>query len=159
MNKTAITALVITLAALLAAPSLAGGGLPGADAKAIWNYITKTSPYKSWGSWPDYSGLQRARSPHGPYNKVFVNGVGLSSTKAPVKYGTMEVKVAQSKDGKVKDITVQYKVKGFNPSAGDWYWVKYSPQGKVAAAGKVGGCIRCHRAMAGNDYIMVHNFK
>ena len=159
MVKTAIAVLVVMLGFALTAPALAGGGLPGADAGAVWNYISKTSPYKNWGSWPDYQGLRRARSPHGPYNKVYVNNAGLSSKKAPANYGAMEVKVAQTKDGQVKDITVQYKVKGYNPGAGDWFWAKYSPQGKVAAAGKVGGCIRCHRAMAGNDFIMVHNFK
>jgi len=25
--------------------------------------------------------------------------------------------------------TVMYKVEGYNPDAGDWFWVKYSPQG------------------------------
>jgi cytochrome P460 len=159
MSKTVIAALLVMLGFAFSAPALAGGGLPGADAAAVWNYITKTSPYKNWGSWPDYQGPQRARSPHGPYNKVYVNGLGLSSKKAPAKYGTMEVKVAQSKDGKVKNITVQYKVKGYNQEAGDWFWAMYSPEGKVGKAGKIKGCIRCHGAMADNDFIMVHNFK
>jgi len=133
--------------------------LPPPEAAAVWQYITKTSPFTGWGSWPDYRGRQEARSPHGPYNRVYVNHIGLGSAKPPVNHGTMEVKTAQDAGGKIKVVVVQYKVKGYNPAAGDWFWAKYSPGGRVAAAGKVKGCIRCHSALAENDYIMVHHFR
>jgi len=29
-----------------------------------------------------------------------------------------------------------YKVAGYNPGAGDWFWAKYSPQGKADKFGK-----------------------
>ncbi len=159
MPKTALLTLLVLLALALCAPAISGGGLPKPDAASVWSYITKDSPYQKWQSWPDYQGLHRARSPHGPYNKVYVNQAGLTSKKAPANYGTLEVKVAQTKEGQVRDITVQYKVKGYNPAAGDWFWAVYTPQGKVKASGKVNGCIRCHGAAADNDYIMVHSFK
>lgn len=159
MAKTALAALLVVLAVAWTAPAISGGSLPGPDAAAVWNYITKVSPYQKWQSWPDYQGLHKARSPHGPYNRVYVNGTGLGSSKAPAKYGTMEVKVAQTKSGKLKNISVQYKVKDYNPGAGDWFWAVYSPQGKVAVSGKPQGCIRCHGANADNDYVMVHQFR
>ncbi|MEW5911812.1 MAG: cytochrome P460 family protein [Thermodesulfobacteriota bacterium] len=159
MPKTAMVILLAALAVAVSAPVVSDSGLPKPDAASVWNYISKVAPYQKWQSWPDYQGLHRARSPHGPYNKVYVNQVGLSSKKAPVNYGTMEVKVAQTKEGQVRDITVQYKVKGYNPGAGDWFWAVYTPQGQAKASGQVKGCIRCHGAAADNDYIMVHSFK
>ncbi len=59
-------------------------------------------------------------------------------------------------------ITAMYKTKGYNPTAGDWYWVKYNPDGSVAnkstdagvkhLAGRVQGCIRCHDGADGGDF-------
>ena len=46
-----------------------------------------------------------------------------------------------------------YKIKGYNPSAGDWFWAKYNPDGTVAAQGRVKACIDCHSAKKDNDYI------
>ncbi len=52
-----------------------------------------------------------------------------------------------------------YKVKGYNPKAGDWYWVKYGTDGSVAKAGKPKGCVSCHSGAEDNDYILVHDFE
>ena len=37
-----------------------------------------------------------------------------------------------------------YKTAGYNPDAGDWYWAKYSPDGKADKYGKPAGCVGCH---------------
>lgn len=153
-------ALMATFLAL--APALAAEGneaMPPPRAQALWSYISKTSPYTQWGQWTDYKGLRFSRSPHGPYNQVYVNQAGLSSRKAPLNYGTIEVKASQAKDGKLQNLVVMYKVKGYNPSAGDWFWAMYTPQGHPLAAGKLAGCIRCHGAMGDNDYVLVHQFR
>ncbi len=52
-----------------------------------------------------------------------------------------------------------YKVKGFNPEAGDWFWAKYTPDGQVQAAGKAEMCIKCHGAKKENDYFMTGPIK
>ena len=52
-----------------------------------------------------------------------------------------------------------YKVEGFTPKNGAWFWVKYGPKGKVDKSGKVTGCIGCHMSAEDNDYIFVHEFK
>jgi len=144
---------------LLSLPLPAVAEMPGPDAGALWEYITKTSPYTKWGFWPDHQGMQPGRSPHGPQHKVYVNEAGLTSTKPPANYGAIEVKESYTRDGKLADITVQYKIKGYNPADGDWYWAEYTPEGDVKFEGKVGICIRCHGARAANDYILVHEFK
>jgi len=38
-------------------------------------------------------------------------------------------------------ITAMNKIKGYNPEAGDWFWVKYAPDGKALKKGKPAGCI------------------
>lgn len=139
--------------------SLAFAEMPSPEAGSLWKYISKTSPYTSWGFWPDHQGLQEGDAPHGPLHKVFVNEPGLTSTHAPVNNGTIIVKENIGKDKELKALTVMYKVKGYNPDAGDWFWVKYGTDGTADKAGKVQGCIGCHGGMADNDYIMVHSFE
>ena len=50
-------------------------------------------------------------------------------------------------------VTPMYKVQGYNPDAGDWFWAKYGPDGKVETAGKVESCIDCHNAGKAGNYI------
>ena len=62
-------------------------------------------------------------------------------------------------DKKLAALTVMYKVKGYNPQAGDWFWAKYLPDGKIAAEGRVDACIQCHSMAKANDYIMIAPLK
>ena len=47
-----------------------------------------------------------------------------------------------------------YKVEGYNPEGGDWFWLKYTPDGRIEKEGKVAGCIGCHAAAQGNDWLL-----
>lgn len=133
--------------------------MPGADAEALCQYVLKEDPYTKWGFWPDHKGLQEGDAPHAPQHKVYVNSIGLNGKKAPAGFGTIVVKENIGKDNKLKALTVMYKVEGFNPEAGDWFWAKYSPSGSVETSGKVKGCISCHSSAEDNDYIFVHEFE
>ena len=133
--------------------------LPGPNADALWEYITKDSPYSKWSFWPDHQGMQPGRAPHGPLHKVYVNGPLIGSPQPPVAYGSIQVKENYSSNQKLKAITVMYKIQGFNPADGDWFWVSYSPDGKAEEAGKVEACIGCHGTRSKNDFILVHDFK
>jgi hypothetical protein len=57
-------------------------------------------------------------------------------------------------DKRLVELSVMFRIKGYNPGAGDWHWFQYAPDGKVLAAGRVETCIRCHEAKKVNDYIM-----
>lgn len=133
---------------------------PEPDPDKLWRFITQESAYDSWGFWGDHKGLQPGGAPHGPFHKVYVNERGLKSMKAPVQHGTLIVKENYGDEtGKeLKAVTVMYKVKGYNPEAGDWFWVKYTPQGVAEKYGRPQGCINCHASLVDNDYIMVHGF-
>lgn len=139
---------------LLAGNSLADGHMPGPDAEALWTYITKDDPYTQWGYWPDHQGMQLGRAPHGANHKVFVNRLGLESNMPPAAFGTIEVKENYNSDEKLIAITVMYKIMGYNPGDGDWFWVKYTPEGHADKAGKPAGCIGCHGTRAANDFIL-----
>lgn len=132
--------------------------MPEADPGELWNYITKVSPYKEWRQWLDHQGIQPGRAPHGPLHKVYVNENAFNSPKPPVQYGAIVVKENYSKTEELKAITVMYKVIDYNPKDGDWFWVKYTPQGKAKPFGKPAGCIGCHGTRAHNDFILVHEF-
>jgi len=90
---------------------------------------------------------------------LFVNKTGTASGKNAAEVGTIVVKENIGNDNKLKALTVMYKVEGFNPENGDWFWAKYIPKGKVDKSGKVTGCIGCHTSVEDNDYIFVHEFK
>jgi len=50
-----------------------------------------------------------------------------------------------------------YKIKGYSPDTGDWFWAKYETVGKVVASGRVSACIMCHEVKKDNDYIFSGN--
>ena len=90
---------------------------------------------------------------------------GLTSRTDELPYGSIVIKENYSPEKKLGAITVMERIKGYNPEAGDWFWVKYSGEGEVLTAemkgkevplaGKVPGCIGCHAASSGGiKYIM-----
>ena len=135
--------------------------MPGADAGELWNFITETSPYTEWSYWPDYEGYQPGKSPHGAILRVFVDEHGMANIaddmKSSMDNGVVIVKENFMPDTTLAALTVMYKVEGFNPEVGDWFWAKYSPDGTVAASGTPGGCIGCHGGVASNDYLFTGN--
>lgn len=69
----------------------------------------------------------------------------------------------------LKAVTVMYKRPGYDPEDKDWFWVKFDPKGGVlknpkgmSLAGKVAkgapeGCIACHKAAPGGDFVFNHD--
>lgn len=145
-------------AALALAPGVwAGGDLPPADGPALWQYLSQANPYQKWSHWPGAGGKIPGNTPHGKIVQIFVNGPALAAIKAgksSMPSGAMVLKENYTGDGKtLVAITPMYKVKGYNPGGGDWFWVKYGPEGKTLAQGKLKGCINCHRAVADQGWI------
>ena len=103
MKKNLVIGFVMLLTALFSA-SLVMSEMPGSDADALWNYITKDSPYQKWSFWPDHQGIQDGRAPHGPRHKVYVNDKALTSTAPPLQYGSIQVKENFNMAGELKTI-------------------------------------------------------
>ncbi len=159
MQKKIIVSCLAMAMTLSSASFAISEDMPDADGDALWNYISKVSPYTKWSYWPDHQGMLEGRAPHAPQHKVFVNKQALESKSAPLQFGAIEVKENYSMDNELKAITVQYKVEGYNPKDGDWFWAKYSPTGETLKAGKLKGCIGCHSTRVANDFVLVHEFK
>jgi hypothetical protein len=155
--KLSLKALAVGI--ILFSSQMAGVERPGPDPGELWTYITEDSPYTEWGFWDDHQGIQPGNGPHGPFHRVFVNETLLNAADVPVPYGSILVKESFDQNQQPTNITVMYKVKDYNPDAGDWFWARYSLDGTPGPAGKVKACIGCHGVKAANDYITTHEIK
>lgn len=157
-------ALVASLAAPM--PAVAAGmgnaDLPAASGKALWDYITTVKYQESFTLWPGKGKLYKGTEPHGALLTTYVNGAALEAIrgkKGTMPAGAIVVKENYKPDKALAAITVMYKVAGFNPEAGDWFWAKYAPDGKIQKEGTVGGCIGCHGKVKGNDFLYTGELK
>lgn len=133
-----------------------------ASGKALWDYLVKNDYTKKWKMWPGKKALYKGTEPHGALLTTYVNDTalkGIKSKKGVLPNGSIVAKENYSPDKKLMAITVMYKVKGYNPEAGDWFWVKYAPDGKIAGEGKMDMCINCHSKKKENDYLFTGSLK
>jgi hypothetical protein len=155
LRKTLLAAATGLLLGLLPLDAVAGD-LPGADAAELWQYMTRTNPYTGWGYWPGKVGVYEGTRPHGAKLVLYANAPALKAAREgrPMPYGAIVVKENYGPDGKqLMAVTPMYRVEGYNPEAGDWFWAKYDGAGKALKSGKVDGCINCHRARAAENWI------
>ncbi len=134
---------------------------PGPDTEKLNEYIIKYNPYRAWDLWPGKGRLYWGTEPHGALLTTFVNNIALHSIKKKkgMADGSIIVKENYTADKRFVALTVMYKIKGYNPGAGDWFWAKYLPDGKIEASGKVKGCIDCHSKNKDNDFIFTGKVK
>ena len=147
---------IISVLIFPALVSSAGEDMVPADPGKVWIHITKCNPYLGWGTWPGYPGIYPGKSPHGAFLKLYANGLALKAAREgkPMPNGAIIVKENYGKDQKtLMAITPMYKLKGYNPEGGDWFWAKYKPDGTVEKSGKVKGCIDCHRVQEEKDWL------
>ncbi len=133
-----------------------GGALPKADGDAVYAFITKTSPYQQWAFFPGTGELYKGKHPHGALLTTYVNDralTGIQGKAGSLQEGSIIVKENYMPDKKLGAVTVMYRVAGYDPEAGDWFWAKYKADGSIEKAGKVTGCIGCHAAVINNDWI------
>ncbi len=118
------------------------------------HYITSHVPYKKeFTIFPGTVLMHKGTEPHGSFITVYVNDIALDSYKKN-KYSNNAIilKENYSSEKKLTAIAVMYKVNGYNPEGGDWFWVKYDPDFKVLEEGKVKGCMDCHSKAKESDY-------
>ena len=135
----------------------------------FWQFLKHGSTsYDEWGPFPENrAGLQKGQSPHGAMLRMYANKVARQNPKTlPSK--SVIIKENYGPDGKtLMAITVMYRSAGYDPTHGDWYYVKYNPDGTVAKtppekgsmriAGKFRSCIECHSSAEGNDFVFAND--
>lgn len=78
--------------------------------------------------------------------------------------------VLNEREKHLASITVMFQREdGYDPDHDNWYWAKFQPDGQLetnpkgmSLAGRVAkgtnkGCIACHTAAPGNDYVFTHD--
>ncbi|MBZ0156899.1 MAG: cytochrome P460 family protein [Alphaproteobacteria bacterium] len=136
--------------------------MPGADAQKLGEYILRGSPYTQWKMWPGKGRFYKGTEPHGVLLTTYVNDTAYSSIRSGrgvLSDGSLIVKENYTPEKTLTSLTVMYKVKGYSPKAGNWFWAKYTPEGKAETAGDLEMCIQCHGKNKENDYIMTERLK
>lgn len=161
MKKTIAVAVAVIFSGFafiaLQGTAYTGETMPEPGAESVWNHITEKD-YTQWKFFPGYEGMYPGQSPHGAHLKLYANDIAYDAAKndRPMPDGAILVKENYGKDkSTLMAVTPMYKVSGYNPGAGDWFWAKYGPDRKAMAAGKVDSCISCHESMGGGDYVVV----
>ena len=135
--------------------------MPMPHAGDLRQHIIGQEPYKKWAVWPGKGKMVKGTEPHGAIITVYVNDIALESIKGAkgMSNNSIVIKENYTPEKKLAAVTVMYKVKGYNPDGGDWFWAKYKPDFDVEAEGKVGMCIGCHTGAKDNDYIFTGKVK
>ncbi len=105
------------------------------------------------------------KSPHGAFVTIYYDAVNVGGKT----YHTI-IKENFAPEKKLAAVTIMVQREaGYDADNNDWFYVKYDPDGTVgkndmgvALAGKVAkgmdqGCIACHKAAGGNDYIFIND--
>jgi uncharacterized protein YkuJ len=135
-------------------------------AKSLW---TEMENYTNWPQPEGFKGWQEGKSPHGAYLRYYINDVAREEL---TKDGAIIVKenYSEESEGALKSLTIMQKREGYDPETRNWFYVKYSPDGKVMESngrkmaglvgkGKEKGCIPCHAGAGGNDYLFMNDKK
>jgi len=135
--------------------------LPEASAEAVLAYLTAADFRNSWDLWPGKGEKYEGTEPHGALLTTYLNPAAAQAAAdgaGQMPPGAIVVKDNFMPDGMLGASTVMYKIEGYNPEAGDWWWAKFMPDGSVdmdgMAQGRVEMCIGCHAKGADNDYLL-----
>jgi hypothetical protein len=130
--------------------------MPDTTAASLWAHLTDASYTADWPLWPGKGELYPGTEPHGMLLTTYVNGPALdalTNKTGTMPAGAIVVKENYMPDSMLAAVTIMYKVDGYNPDFGNWFFVKRLADGTVEAQGRVGGCQGCHAQQADNDYL------
>lgn len=149
---------IMILGSVLSAQGEETVKMPKPEAEAVWKHISQENPFTIWSTWEHRQGPHTGNAAFSEGHKVYANKQAVESKNTPLQNKSMMVSYIMGPDNKPQAVTLMYKVKGYNPAAGDWFWAKYGLSGEVQVAGKPQGCIACHTKQADNDYILDHMY-
>ncbi len=135
-----------------------GQGMPEANGQAVLDYITKESPYAKWPLVPGTTAFRNGKEPHGALQNVYANPAamaGFSAKSVPMPDGTLIVKENFTLDRKLQSVILLYKKAGYNPEAGDYFWMTLDADMKIQKEGRLAGCITCHTQAKYKDYLVL----
>ena len=139
-------------------------------AAELWTIIQTENYRDHWKMWPGKEALYKGSEPHGALLTTYINSIGYEAVVKREKElppGTIIAMENYTDDKTLEAITVMYNLVPFDPEHGNWFWVKFAPDGNpikvksdgatVTLAGKVTECIECHStSSSGTQYIMTN---
>jgi len=152
-----IRLLMSALITIALSTNLIAAEVPITDGKDVIDYLNKNN-YQSWQLWPGKKKLYEGKHPHGALLTTYVSKGAYDAIEAKagrIPDGEFIVKENYTPNKKLAAVTVMYKKDGYNAEGGDWFWLKYAPDGTIQKEGKVGGCIGCHAAVKNNDWLFI----
>lgn len=152
-----IRLLMSALITIALSTNLIAAEVPITDGKDVIDYLNKNN-YQSWQLWPGKTKLYEGKHPHGALLTTYVSKGAYDAIEAKagrIPDGEFIVKENYTPNKKLAAVTVMYKKDGYNAEGGDWFWLKYAPDGTIQKEGKVGGCIGCHAAVKNNDWLFI----
>lgn len=134
-----------------------------ARAQQLWNEM---EDYTTWSLMPGTAMFEPSDAPHGMFARIFINATAEMDPSSPPP-GSIIIKqnYASDTEDDFDAITVMYRIDGYAPEYGDWFWAKFNAGGTldenpngVPLAGQIGrggssGCIPCHSSAGGDDFI------
>ena len=134
-------------------------------ARQLWDQI---KDYKEWKIPDQFPGWAEGVSPHGEILRYYINQ---KANEDLTQDGAVIVKenYSEKSPDALMSVTVMQKREGYDPETNNWFYVKYSPDGKVmddedgkpvaglVGKGKESGCIPCHKTAGGNDYLFMND--
>lgn len=152
-----IRLLMSALITIALSTNLIAAEVPITDGRDVIDYLNKNN-YQSWQLWPGKTKLYEGKHPHGALLTTYVSKGAYDAIEAKagrIPDGEFIVKENYTPNKKLAAVTVMYKKDGYNAEGGDWFWLKYAPDGTIQKEGKVGGCIGCHAAVKNNDWLFI----
>ncbi len=144
------------------APAAMQMQLPDTTATAVWSYLQSVDYRANWQLFPGKGRLYTGRDPHGALLTTYANEAAhaaVTNKSGSMPAGAVIVKENFMPDSMLAAITVMYKVNGYDPANNNWFWAKLGPDGAVEVAGRGQGCIACHAAQRGNDFVFTSALK
>lgn len=133
------------------------GTLPEPEASSVLDFLERENFRESWALFPGTEPRMPGADPHGTTLTTYVNETARDSIEAgevPLAYDSILVKDNFSGEGNVVSTTMMFRSEGFNPEAGDWFWMKWQPDQTIDAAGMLGTCQNCHEMAPGESYVL-----
>lgn len=131
---------------------------PGADGAAIWDYVTRQNYRQNFSLIPGKNQLYQGIAPHSFLLTVYVNQIAreaIDKKSGSMPAGSIVIKDAHGPTGDFQNALLMYKIPGFDPPNGDWYWSTRRNTGAVGTSGSIAGCYNCHTRSAANDQLFL----
>jgi hypothetical protein len=127
------------------------------DSELAADLLTAIDGWETWTSAPGWDDVQPTppRSPHGSFVEIRANATALTDWEGngDLAADSIVVKALHSAaDGSTPTgrVYAMWKVPGYAPETGDWFWAVYD-DGVASTTGAPAGCTGCHGT--GADYV------